>query len=243
MKELATIRFIGIRMSRDFITMLLLLVVPIILITVFSIILGEAEGLTGTPIRDETVVLLVLGFQLFGGAITMNYVHQDLFAERKDRLLSLPMNTRLYGFTIMLAGIVYSIVLGVILIAYTALIFDVNWGNFMWALLVITLMSSLSSIICLVFTFSVNNFKIAERLSEVYGVGMILLAGMFFPMPDNALINTFNDYVNPLMLAYSSIDQVRDGGLSDGYVYAVLLSVLIIIAFGLLLLTGRRRMP
>ncbi|GAK14387.1 ABC transporter permease [Geomicrobium sp. JCM 19039] len=242
MRELVTIRFIGLRMSRDWLTMLLLLVIPIVLVTVFSIVLGDAPG-SDTLLRNETVVLLVLAFQLFGGAVTMNYVHGDLFSEYKYRLRSLPMNTTLYAFTIMLAGILYSIVLGAILIGYTTFIWDVNWGNFAWSMLVITLMSALSSILCLVFTFSVRNFKIAERISEIYGVGLILLAGMFFPMPDNSLIHGFNEYVNPITLAYSSIDNMRSGLTTEAIVDSGLLFGIIVLVSIALFLIGRRRMP
>lgn len=245
MKELYTMRFTALRMSRDYITMLLLLFVPLVLITVFSIILGDAEQGQGNsvPVMDEMTVLMVLTFQLFGGAIVMSMIYTDFFTERRYRIQSLPINTSLYGFTIMLTGTLYSILLGILLMTYTIVVWDVNWGNIVWSLTVIALMAILSSVICLVFTFSVKSFNIAERLSEVYGIGAVLLAGLIFPMPDHAVINWVNEYVNPLTLAYGAIDAFRAANGVEAWTNAGILSGLIIVFFIIMLTTGRRKMP
>lgn len=241
MRELYTMRFTALRISRNWITLLLLFVVPIVLTTLFAIILADIER-EGVPVIDENNVILVLVFQLFGGAVVMSYIYYDLFTESRYRFQSLPMNTIIYGFTIMLVGTLYSIILGAILVGYTTLVWHVNWGNIVWSLFVIALMATLSSIVCLILTFSVKNFKIAERLSEVYGIGAVLLAGLFFPMPDNAVINWVNEYVNPLTLAYSAVDAYRIADVTEAWINAGILGGLIVLTFVVMLLLGRRRM-
>lgn len=243
MRELYTIRFTALRMMRDYITMLLLFIVPVVLITFFLFILGDSEQQAGVPAMDEMTITMVLVFQLFGGAIVMSLIHVDFFSERRYRIQSLPINTSLYGFMIMLAGTLYSIILGLLLMVYTIVIWDVNWGNIAWSLLVIGLMAILSSVICLVFTFSVKNFKIAERLSEVYGIGAVILAGLFFPMPDVAVIHWINDYVNPLTLAATAIDHFKAANFLEAWTNAGILAGFIIVFFVIMLATGRRRMP
>ncbi|QQK78967.1 ABC transporter permease [Salicibibacter cibi] len=242
MKELYTMRFTAMRLMRAWVVLLLLFAVPLVLITLLSVVMGDAQE-DGMLLRDEINVMMVLAFQLFGGSVTMNYIHEDFFTERRYRIQSLPLNTSVYGFTIMLVGTLYSIVLGTILVGYATLAWNVDWGNIAWSILIIALMATLSSIVCLIFTFSVKKFNIAERLSEVYGVGAILLAGLIFPMPDHALINWVNEYINPIMLAYEAIDAYRNANLGDAWMNAGLLVGLIVITFAIMLLIGRKRIP
>ncbi|QQK74838.1 ABC transporter permease [Salicibibacter cibarius] len=242
MKELYTMRFTALRLMRAWIVLLILFGVPLVLVTIFSIILGDVEE-AGTMLRDEINVMMVLAFQLFGGSVVMNYINDDFFTKRRYRIQLLPLNTSVYGFTIMLVGTLYSIILGAILASYTALLWDVDWGNIAWSIFIIALMATLSSIVCLIFTFSVKKFNIAERLSEVYGIGAILLAGLIFPMPDHAVINWVNDYLNPITLSYDAIDAYRNTNLGDAWMNAGLLGGLIVITFITMLLIGRRRMP
>ncbi|SDJ23338.1 ABC transporter permease [Natribacillus halophilus] len=242
MRELYTMRFTALRLIRAWVVLLLLFVVPFVLVTLLSIIMGDAEE-GGLLLRNEINVMMVLAFQLFGGSVAMNYIHQDFFTERRYRIQSLPMNTTLYGFTTMLIGTLYSIILGALLAGYTVLVWNVDWGNIAWSIFIIALMATLSSIVCLIFTFSVKKFNIAERLSEVYGVGAILIAGLIFPMPDHAVINWVNEYINPIMLAYEAIDAYRNANVGDAWMNAGLLGGLIVITFVIMLLLGRRRMP
>ncbi|WP_078392565.1 ABC transporter permease [Shouchella patagoniensis] len=242
MNAFYTLRFTALRMMRDYITLLLLLIVPLILVTIFSMVLAGAEQ-EGMLLLDETSVKMVLLFQLFGGAIVMSYIHLDFFTQMRFRIQALPMNSTMYGFTIMLAGTIYSIVLGLILIVYTSLVFDVEWGSVGWSIFIVSLIALLSINVSLIFTFAVKNFKIAERLSEVYGVGAVVLAGMFFPMPDLALINGINEYLNPLTIAYQSVDAYRLSQMTQAWQSVFTLVSLIVLTFVIMLVVGRRRMP
>lgn len=60
--------------------------------------------------------MLVLSFQLFGGAVVMSYIYYDFFTASRYRIQSLPINTTLYGFSIMFMGTLFSIFLGLIII-------------------------------------------------------------------------------------------------------------------------------
>lgn len=104
-------------------------------------------------------------------------------------------------------------------------------------------MATLSSIVCLIFTFAVKNFKLAERLSEVYGVGAIVLAGLFFPMPNNAFFDFMGSYGNPLTLASAAIFEHQAGNMDEVWLNVSILLGAIIVTFFLLLVVGRRKMP
>ncbi len=241
MRVLSTVKFTAIRMLRNYIVLLLLLVVPIILITVFSFILSDSVTELGEPYINENSMTMVLVFQLFAGSIVISYIYNDFFTEYKIRIYSLPFNRVMYAFSIMMCGTAFSIFLGVILMAYTQFVLGIVWENWVWTIYIISLMAILSSIVCLIFTFSVKKFKIAERLSEVYGVGFIVLAGLFFPMPENAFFDFFGSYGNPLTLSLGAIHEMNQSNIGEAWFQANILIIAIGILFIVMLILGRRR--
>ncbi|MFE5278906.1 multidrug ABC transporter permease, partial [Bacillus cereus] len=176
MRVLSTVKYTALRMLRNYIVLLLLLVVPIILLTVFSFILSGAVTESGVPYINETSMSQIFVFQLFGGSIVMSLIYNDLFTENRMRMYALPFKQTMYAFSIMMCGALFSILLGVVLMVYSQFVLGVVWQNWLWMIYIISLMAVLSVIVCLIFTFSVKNFKIAERLSEVYGISFIVLA-------------------------------------------------------------------
>lgn len=240
MRVLSTIPFTLVRMLRNYIVLLLLLVVPIVLLTVFSFILGDAPTETGVPYINEQSIMMVLIFQMFGGSIVMSYVYEDLF--RFNKIMNiLPFNKTMYAFSIMMCGTVYSILLGIVLMVFTQFVLGVNWENWLWVIYNISLLAILSSVVCLIFTFSVKNFKVAERLSEVYGVGFIVLAGLFFPMPNNAVFDFFGTYGNPITLAVGSVREMAQSNSGEAWFQANILLIAIIVLFIFMLVIGRRK--
>lgn len=242
MRVFSTIKFTALRMIRNYIVLLLLLVVPIILLTIFSYILSGAVTETGVPYINENSMTMVLVFQLFGGSIVMHLIYNDLFTANKMRMYALPFNQTMYAFSIMMCGSVFSILLGFILMVYAQFVLGVVWQNWLWMIYIISLMSVLSIIVCLIFTFSVKNYKIAERLSEVYGVGFVILAGLFFPMPKNAFFEFFGSYGNPLTLSMGAIRDMSQSNVGDAWLQANILLGAIIILFIVMFVLGRRRM-
>ncbi|WP_413377140.1 ABC transporter permease [Alkalihalobacillus sp. 1P02AB] len=241
MRVLSTVPYTALRLLRDYISLLLLLIVPLVLITVFAFIFNDITTETGVPVINESAILMTLAFQFFGGAVVMAYIHPDFFSERKERIQVLPFNRSMYAFSISMCGTLYSIMLGLILVIYSELVLGVDWGSWLWALFVISLMAILSSIICLIFVFSVKSYKIAERLSEVYGVGFIVLAGLFFPMPDHAFFTFVNTYINPLVLSAEAIWYQQMGNGSEAWFNVLILIGAIIVTFMIMFLIGRRK--
>lgn len=241
MRVLSTVKFTLLRMIRNYIVLLLLLVVPIILMTIFSIILSEVVTETGEPLIHQNSMQMVLVFQLFGGSIVMYLIYNDLFTKNRMRMYALPFNQTMYAFSIMVCGAVYSVLLGVILMIYTKLVLGVVWENWIWTIYIITLLAILSIIVCLIFTFSVKNYKLAERLSEVYGVGFVVLAGFFFPMPKNALFEFLGSYGNPLSLSIGAVHEMGRSNSGEAWLQANILLGAIILLFTVLLILGRRK--
>ncbi|PWU69609.1 multidrug ABC transporter permease [Gracilibacillus dipsosauri] len=241
MRVLSTVKFTVLRMARNYIVLLLLLVIPIILITIFSFILSESVTETGVPYHYQNALTMVLVFQLFAGAIVMYLIDHDLFKENRMRIYTLPFNQRMYAFSIMICGAGYSILLGVLLMIYTQFVLGIIWANWAWMIYIISLMAILSIIVCLIFTFSVKKYKIAERLSELYGVGFVVLAGLFFPMPENIFFDFFGTYGNPLTLSIMSINEMGQSNTGKAWFQANILLVAIVLLFIVMLNLGRRR--
>ena len=242
MRVVFTMRFTALRMIRNYITLLLLLVVPIIILTIFHFILSGAVTDTGEPYINETALTMVMTFQLFGGSLVMYLIHNDLFAANRMRMNALPFNQTMYAFSIMLCGTVFSIMLGVLLMAFSQFILGVVWKNWLWTIYLIFLMSLLSSVVCLLFTLSVKSYKLAERLSEIYGVGFVVLAGLFFPMPQNAFFEFMGSYGNPLALSIGAIVEMNRANAGEAWLHANMLGAATVVLFLVMLAVGRRRM-
>lgn len=241
MRVLSTVKFTLLRMLKNYIVLLILLVVPIVLLTVFNFILSDAIGEAGEPLMQNQTVTMVLIFQLFGGAIVMEYINSDFFTSFKKRLYMLPFNKTMYAFSILMCATLFSVALGIILMIYSNFVLDVSWGNWFWAIYLIILMAVLSSVVCLIFTFSVTKFSTAERLSEVYGVGFVLLAGLLFPMPDNAFFDFMSSYGNPLTLSVMSLEEMNQSNVSEAWFTANILLAAIAILFVVMLILGRSK--
>lgn len=241
MRVLSTMRFTLTRMRRNYIVLLLLLIVPIVLLTVFHFILGEAIGDEGQTLMQEQAAMMVLMFQLFAGVIVMDYIHLDFFTSFRKRLYMAPFNKTLYAFSILMGGTSFSVLLGIILMIFTHFVLDVSWVNWIWTIYMIILMAVLSSIICLIFVLSVRKISTAERLSEVYGVGFVLLAGLFFPMPDNAFFDFMSSYGNPLTLSVMSIEAMNTSDISEAWFTANILHIAIVILFIVMMILGRKK--
>ncbi|MCM2674891.1 ABC transporter permease [Alkalicoccobacillus plakortidis] len=238
---LPTIKYTGVRMIREYIGMLLLFVLPLVLISIFHLILGDLQN-EGLRVFDSVAISMVLAFQLFGGSYPMGYIQEDLFTHRKWRLKSLPINRSLYAFSVMFTGAIFSILQGFAIVLITYFAFGVDWGHFLWALFVISLLSTLSSLVCTLCALVTTNFKVAERLSEVYGIGSIVLAGMFFSLPDNAFFHFMGTYGNPLSLAQTALfEQINNGDFADIWVAILILATAIVVCFVVAILIGRRK--
>ncbi|MBD2846078.1 ABC transporter permease [Paenibacillus sp. IB182496] len=202
-------RYALLRMARSYLALLLLVGVPLVLIAVIGTVSDylqiERYGDTSLPGMDYLAVSMVLGFQLFGGAYTMEFFKSDLLDARKWRLHALPLRIDRYGMALLLGSTVFTMLQGLAMAIFTQLMFGVNWGNYAWLVVVLAAVSFLSQLVGLVLILSLRSAKLAERLSEVYGIGSMLLAGFALPMPDTPLFEFFGRYGNPLSLGQNAV--------------------------------------
>lgn len=237
------IRFSLLRFLRSYVGLLLLMAVPLCLITVIGIATGQmgndGEGRTG---MDWIAVSFVLSFQLFGGAYTLDSINEDLFRERRWRIRSLPLRIDVYGYSLLAAGTVFSALQGFVLVLFTAWAYGVNWGSLWWVMLVILAVSMPSQLVCLILALTVRHFKTAERLSELYGIGSMVMAGIMFNLPDTPFFRFLSTYCNPISLGQNAVFiRAHETDHTVAYVSVGLLAVASVLLAAVAALLGKKR--
>lgn len=177
-----------------------------LIITILAMISGNGfNERLGIPVIDGISITIIVSFQLFGGFYTMEYIKEDLFSAKKWRIYSLPYPVHLHAFSILITCTLFSALQGLVMVIYTQLVYGVNWGSIGLVLFVLVSLSLLTQLVFLMLAMGVKNFKHAERLGEVYGLGSMALAGVWFRLPDNALFNFLTTYGNPVSLGENAI--------------------------------------
>lgn len=201
------------RMLRGYISLILLMVIPIALIAVLELLVGNAvDHKLGIPVIDEIAVTMVIIFQLYGGIYTMEFIRKDLLSPTKWRMRSLPYGVHQHAFSIIFSCTIFSALQGLVMVYFTKWVYHVNWGNIGLVMLVLFVISILTQLVYLNLAIGVKNYKIADSLAIVYCLLSVGLAGVWFPMPDIGILNFLTKYGNPLSLGRNAIIASRIGG-------------------------------
>ncbi|GAB6926233.1 hypothetical protein JCM10914A_02160 [Paenibacillus sp. JCM 10914] len=235
--------FALLRLIREPVGQLMLVVLPLVIISVIGYVIGAYQGMEGVPPLDRTAVLTIIGVQFFGGTYLMSYLNDDLLQTRKWRIYSLPIHVTTYSSSLILSCSLFSTLQGLVLVLFTTWVFGVEWGPLAWVLLVLFIFSLFSQFVHVALTLSTSNFKLAERLSEVIGLGFMVLTGLIFPMPNTSFFDFMSSYGNPVSLGEMAIFGMLDhhskqeAFISMGILLAAALCFMLISAW-----LGRRRL-
>ncbi|MBO0992644.1 ABC transporter permease [Bacillus sp. SD088] len=233
------------RMLRGYMGYVILILLPLAIITVNGFAIGDEfvdeHGRSG---MEMIAGAIIIGFQLVGGFYTMETVKSDLFSENRWRLLSLPYPIYIHTFSILISSVLFNILNGTIMVLFTHWVFAVNWGNMAWVILVLTLVSFVSQLVFLLAVMAIKKYKMAELIGYAYLFLFMLLSGyLFIPIPEIALFDWVNRYINPLTLGETAIIYNMIGaGMSDAYLSMGMLLLLSVVLAVLVVLIGRRRL-
>lgn len=217
------------RMLRGYLGLVILLGTPLALISVLGMIAGNAvnEEL-GIPMMDGIAITMLLGFQLYGGFYTMEFIRSDLIQPTKWRMYSLPYSPHSHGFSILISCSIFNVLQGLIIVLFTQLVYGVNWGNIGLIILVLLALSTLTQLVYLCLVLGIKNYKNAERLGTAYGLISMGLAGVWFPLPKEGILGFLSIYGNPLSLSQRAVYGIITGdNLGQG-----------ILSFGILILAS-----
>ncbi|ADU29560.1 ABC transporter permease [Evansella cellulosilytica] len=244
MMVLRSSAFMFRRMLRNYVSLCILLLTPIALITVLGFLADDAMNeQLGILIKAEVAVTMIFAFQLFSGFNTMEYVKGDLMSSTKWRMYSLPLKIQQHAASILIACTVFSVLQGYIIVLYTQFMYGIDWGNHVFILLALLAVAFLSQLVFINIVLGVKVYKTAERLGTTFGLVSLLLAEVWFPLPDNVIFNFLSTYGNPLSLVENMVYATMTGE----NVESAIISIVIIITVSILLVIlssflGRRRL-
>ncbi|WP_194165536.1 ABC transporter permease [Oceanobacillus sp. CFH 90083] len=235
------------RMLRGYVGYVILILLPLAIITVNGfaaagdgIVVGDEHGRSGMEVIS---VGIIIAFQLVGGFYTMETIKADLFSEKRWRMLSLPYPIYIHAISILISSVLFSVLNGSIMVLFTYWVFDVNWGNMGWVILVLMLVSLVSQLVFLIAVTVIKRYKIAEFIGYAYLFLFMILSGyLFIPVPDIALIDWINQYINPLTLGETAIIyQMQGQEMSEVYRSTGMLFAISVLLIAFMVLFGRRR--
>ncbi|ABR49838.1 ABC-2 type transporter [Alkaliphilus metalliredigens QYMF] len=232
------------RMLRGYLALIILLVTPLALITVLGMVAGNAmDEQLGVPVINTIAVTMILGFQLYGGFYTMEFIREDLISSKKWRMYSLPYQAHQHAFSILLTCIAFSALQGFTMVLFTQWFYGVDWGNIGFVLVVLLALSILSQLVFLNLVLGVKNYKNAERIGTAYGLVSMALAGVWFPMPDSGVLHFMSTYGNPLSLGENAVYAFMAGeSMNRGALSIVILLVASVVMAIVATLIGRRKL-
>ena len=79
--------------------------------------------------------------------------------------------------------------------------------------------------------FLSKNIKTANSVTTLYGIVAPILAGLYFPLPDNIITNLFEKYLTPMALAQTAILGISNNNLKNFIIGIIPLVVLSLILF------------
>ncbi len=232
------------RMLRNYVGFAILLLTPIALITLLGFLADDAVNeQLGILVKAEVAFTIIFAFQLFGGFYTMEYIKEDLLSSSRWRMYSLPIEIQWHAVSILLTSTIFNILQGYVIILYTQFMYSIDWGNHFFILLTLTAVALFSQLVFLNLVLGIKKYKTADRLGTTYGIAVLVVAGVWFPLPDNLVFNFLSTYGNPLSLgenmAYASM---AGGNLEKGIISIGILLVSSIILLITSSYLGKRRL-
>lgn len=161
---------------------LLIIGLPLVFAFTFYLLNNFILELIGTdiPMLAGITIPLVLGFQFFGADLTADWLHHDLKGPTRSRLLVSPIDQRVFYWGVIVAGWLFNVFYGSIVVAITVIAFGEAWGNYGLVLLVMLCLSFITQLVgVLIFHFTKDE-KSGTRMSYVFGE--IMMGITFLPV-------------------------------------------------------------
>lgn len=230
------------RILKDIVSLGILFITPMVLITILGMIAdGAVNENLGIPQVDAIALNMILAFQLFAGFYTMELMKQDLLEKRKWRMMSLPIPIYRYMQSILLVTIFYGGLQSYLLTHFTRIFYDVNWGNQLQLIFAIFLISIVMQSIYLNIALSFKKYKTMERTALGIAFTSMFFGGVWFQLPDQAILNFLGTYGNPYSLAENVLlDGMRGQFSIEGILSIVFLGSLSLVLIILSSYLGRR---
>ena len=240
------------RMSKDPFSMAVYVLLPVVIVYILATIYStnhddpaEYFYVNGyNMIITHFAVGMMLLFQLNGGIHILHFLNQTFQKPMKWRLKASPCPLSMFVFSGVFACLIFTSLQGLLIVAITSIFFNAYWGSLLVTVITIFIISFISMLIAIFVFLFVRNLNTAEYVSWGIGFTMATLAGMMFPMPDNAFFRFMAQYGSPFALARSAI--FESGFLATGstssYIYILILVAVSLVLSGIVTVLSRRRL-
>lgn len=222
------LKFYTLRSARDIFCHIILILLPILLISFFSYIYSRYNIAAVTPLLT---IGFALTFQIYGSALSFETLGQDFLSPMRNRLLATPANPVKIVLSILFSGIIVSFLQTFVVLIFSATILYIKFNNLFLILLVMLISVVFNQLFGCIILFLSKNVKTANSVTTLYGIVAPILAGLYFPLPDNIIINLFEKYLTPMALAQTAILGVMDNNLKNIAIGTIPLIILSLILF------------
>jgi ABC-2 type transport system permease protein len=230
----------------DWIGLLFLVLLPLamVLLNVYVFRATQEQVLiNGYCITSTQVSLSVMVmFQFFGGMYVNEWLHDDFKSEQRWRLLSAPVSLNKFILSSAIASWLFTMVQGLLIIAVTAIFFNAYWGNYLFWIPALFLLSAISQFMFIIIGLFAKKKKTSQTIGFIIIFAMQAITGLLgnfgvrlteifakIPTPMNAGINVIN---------YSGLTNTDNRlAVENMLILTVTLAILVVAA----LIIGRRR--
>lgn len=191
----------------------LLVIVPMALIVINAVVEDPFVFGDYNVTASTTMPIFLLAFQFFNMGIMLHYLYHDLKGDMRWRLRATPNSTLSYVLPAFTASWLFSVLLGLVIVAASVLFLGAYLGSLLVTLVVLLLVSLFASFLAMLLFLFIEKFSLANTLVYVISFALMILSGMFFSLGDGAFGDFFSQYGTPLVLGQHAI--IYAGGLSD----------------------------
>ena len=248
-KLLLVTRFSILRMLRDPVSTIILLVMPLFIIpilgAIFSSIPASGGFLKGAPdIMTLVATGMIVMFQLFSGRYAMDGARDALLSDRRWRIAAAPCAPAVHALGIVAASTLVSLFQGLLLVAFTRVFLGVRWGGIGVVVLVLAGCALLSQLVNLTVLLATRAYAAAASVSWMFAWGSAALGGLMFPLPtERPFWHFMVTYGTPYSLAQTAVVSSAVGGSRADVIAGIGALFALSALFALLVaLLGRRRL-
>jgi len=198
------------RMIREPIALLIFILLPLSLVFMNNMInfalVDVADDIVNGYSMSATFVAVAIAllFQFIGGSLVMDAFYTELRASLRWRLLAAPVSMNKYMMANLLACIIYSVLMGVLVFAISAIFFNAYLHNPLVVLGVLVTTSTFSQLLGMLLFFLCKRKNAAEAIIGVFagtmGVGMGFL-GINFGRAADFIFNN----ITPLAVSLRAV--------------------------------------
>ena len=233
------------RSIKDALGHAILIIFPLILIFFFdylyrSIDIETGMGASGQSRLSILTIGFALTFQIYGAALSFETLADDLYTPMSDRLFASPVEGRSLMLAILVSSTIVSFLQTLVVVLFSHFVLGAMIPNLFLVLLILLLSVVFNQLLGTIILLFSKGPKLANMVTTIYGSIAPMLAGLYFPLPQNALFRFIRMYGTPMNLANTASISIMDDALMQAVVPLLILICMTVLLFIVLKPMARR---